>query len=67
MIFSLIAGLVGDLELSEMVAKLEYYSQMRAMCKNVVKETTFWSLLRDIELTCLMADEANDYSWKKKV
>lgn len=58
-------GASGELELGDMVNKLEYYSQMRVMCEQAIKGTTYWSLLRDIDLTCATADEGNEYSWKR--
>lgn len=58
-------GASGHLALSDMVANLEFHSQMRTMCEQTVKGTTFWSLLRDIELTCAAADAENEYSWKQ--
>ena len=59
-------GASGELTLNDMVANLEFHSRMRAMCEKAVKGTTFWSLLRDIELTCAAADADNDYSWKQE-
>lgn len=59
------AGASGKLNMNDMVAWLEFHSRMRDMCEQAVKGTTFWSLLRDIELTCAAADAANDYSWKR--
>ena len=62
----LATGAAGRLALNDMVANLEYHSQMRAMCEKAVKGTTFWALLRDIELTCSNADAENEYSWKQE-
>ncbi|MBG0789666.1 MAG: Na/Pi cotransporter family protein [Desulfovibrionaceae bacterium] len=59
-------GASGKLSLTAMVANLEFHSRLRAMCEKAVKGTTFWSLLRDLDLTCAAADEANDYSWKQE-
>jgi len=59
-------GASGELTLSDMVANLEFHSRMRAMCEKAVKGTTFWSLLRDRELTCAAAGADNDYSWKQE-
>ncbi|MCJ2163999.1 MULTISPECIES: Na/Pi symporter [unclassified Pseudodesulfovibrio] len=59
-------GAQGSLELDRMVALLEYYSHMRLMCEQAVKGTTYWSLLRDINLTCVNADPKNEYAWKRE-
>ena len=59
-------GASGELPLNDMVANLEFHSQMRAMCEKAVKGTTFWALLRDTELTCAAADIDNAYSWKQE-
>nr|WP_287410351.1 Na/Pi symporter [Pseudodesulfovibrio sp.] len=58
-------GAQGHVELNTMVSLLEYYSSMRQMCEQAVKGTTYWALLRDIDLTCANADEDNEYSWKQ--
>lgn len=59
-------GADGHLDLNNMVGLLEYYSFMRRMCEQVVKGTTYWSLLRDINLTCANAIEDNEYTWKQE-
>lgn len=58
------AGAQGSLELDRMVSLLEFYSHVRVMCEQAVKGTTYWSRLRDIELTCANADADNKYAWK---
>jgi len=57
-------GAEGQLDLTRMVALLDYYSLMRMMCEQAAKGTTHWSQLRNIELTCSTADEENEYAWK---
>ena len=57
-------GAQGRLDLTRMVALLDYYSHMRIMCDQAIKGTTYWSLLRDNEVTCATADAENEYAWK---
>lgn len=59
-------GAQGRLDLPRMVALLDYYSSMRQMCEQAAKGTTYWAALRDIDMTCAMADENNEYAWKEK-
>lgn len=58
-------GATGELELNDMVFNLEYYSQVRTLCQQAIKGTSFWSLLRDIDMTCKSAGEDNEYSWQQ--
>jgi phosphate:Na+ symporter len=57
-------GSQGRLELPRMVQYLDYYSSLRAMCEQAVKGTLTWAQLRDTEIICEKADEANEYTWK---
>lgn len=60
-------GSQGRLELPLMVQYLDYYSSLRAMCEQAVKGTLTWAGLRDTEIICEKADEANEYTWKPDV
>lgn len=57
-------GAQGELDLSRMVAMLDYYSHMRLMCEQAAKGTTYWSQLRAHDITCAKAVKENDYAWK---
>ena len=57
-------GAQGRLDLTRMVALLDYYSHMRLMCDQIVKGTIYWSMLRDNDMTCATADAENEYAWK---
>ncbi len=57
-------GAEGEVDLSRMVSLLDYYSHMRMMCEQAAKGTTYWSQLRDHELTCSTAEKENEYAWK---
>jgi len=59
-------GAQGRLDLTRMVTLLDYYSDIRLMCKQAVKGTTFWAMLRDTDLTCATADAENEYTWKQQ-
>ncbi|NDV20621.1 Na/Pi cotransporter family protein [Pseudodesulfovibrio sp. JC047] len=59
-------GAQGDIDLNTMVSLLEYYSSMRQMGEQAVKGTTYWALLRDMDLTCANADKENEYTWKQE-
>ncbi len=59
-------GAQDRIDLSRMVALLDYYSRMRVMCEQAAKGTTHWALLRNTEQTCESATEENDYAWKRE-
>lgn len=59
-------GAQDQIDLTRMVALLDYYSHMRLMCEQAIKGTTHWSELRAQSITCASASEENDYSWKRE-
>jgi len=57
-------GASGELDLNRMVSLLDYYSHMRLMCEQAAKGTTHWAGLRNLDITCASAEQANEYAWK---
>ncbi len=57
-------GAAGEIDLTRMVALLDYYSHMRMMCEQAAKGTTYWSELRTLDITCAKADKDNEYAWR---
>ncbi|MDC0335351.1 Na/Pi symporter [Pseudodesulfovibrio sp.] len=57
-------GADGRIDLTRMVALLDYYSHMRMMCEQVAKGSTHWAELRNHDITCADATEENEYAWK---